>query len=131
MQTPVRINLHQLPASPALEARIQASVAELETFFDRIVSCHVSVGVPQGHHRQGQLFHVGIEIGLPGERSWSGGRRTRIRRTQIRSSPCTMRSRWRAAASKTTRPPARAREGGKGDRKMKVADVMTKDVATC
>ena len=73
MQTPVRIDLHQLPASPALEARIQASVAELETFFDRIVSCHVSVDVPQGHHRQGQLFHVGIEIGLPGERILVGG----------------------------------------------------------
>ena len=70
---PSQINLHQIPASPALEDHIRASVAELETFFDRIVSCRVSVNAPPRHHRQGQLFHVGIEIGVPGERIVVGG----------------------------------------------------------
>ena len=68
MQTALQIELHQVHASPALEARIRASVAELETVFDRIVSCRVSVNGPPGRHRQGELFHVGIEIGVPGER---------------------------------------------------------------
>lgn len=73
MQTPLRIDLHHVPASPALEARIRASVAELETFFDRIVSCRVSVGAPNRHHRQGEPIHVCIEIGVPGERIVVGG----------------------------------------------------------
>ena len=73
MQTPLQIDLHQMPASPALEAHIRGSVEALETFFDRIVSCRVSVDAPPRHHRQGQLFHVGIEIGVPGERIVVGG----------------------------------------------------------
>ncbi len=73
MQTPLQIDLHQVPASPALEARIRASVVELETFFDRIVSCRVSVGAPHRHHRQGEPFDVRIEIGVPGERIVVGG----------------------------------------------------------
>ena len=68
MQTPLQIVFHQLSASPALEAHIHASVAELETFFDRIVTCRVSVEAPARRHHQGPLFHVGIEIGVPGER---------------------------------------------------------------
>jgi ribosome-associated translation inhibitor RaiA len=48
-------------------------VEELETFFDRIVSCRVSVEAPHRHHVQGQLFRVSIEMGVPGERIVVGG----------------------------------------------------------
>jgi ribosome-associated translation inhibitor RaiA len=66
MQTPLQITFHQLPSSPALEARVQSSVAELETFFERIVSCHVFIDAPHRHHHQGRLYRVRIEIGVPG-----------------------------------------------------------------
>lgn len=73
MQTPLQIDFHQLAASPALEAHIRASVEALETFFDRIVSCRVSVEAPHRHHHQGQLFRICIEVGVPGERIVVGG----------------------------------------------------------
>jgi ribosome-associated translation inhibitor RaiA len=66
MQTPLQITFHQLPSSPALEARVQSSVQELETVFDRIVSCHVTIEAPQRRHRQGRHYRVRVEIGVPG-----------------------------------------------------------------
>jgi ribosome-associated translation inhibitor RaiA len=66
MQTPLQVTFHQLPPSPALETDIRLRVAELEGFFNRIVSCRVSVEAPHRHHHQGQLYSVSIDIGLPG-----------------------------------------------------------------
>jgi ribosome-associated translation inhibitor RaiA len=68
MQTPLRITFHQLPSSAALEARVQKSVDELESLFDRIVSCHVTIEAPQEHRHKGGLYRVRIEIGVPGAR---------------------------------------------------------------
>lgn len=67
MQTPLQITFHQLPPSPALEADVRKWVDELETFFDRIVSCRVLIEAPHHHHHQGRLYRVRIEIGVPGE----------------------------------------------------------------
>jgi ribosome-associated translation inhibitor RaiA len=65
MQTPVRITFQKMDASPALEAKIRDGVEELETVFDRIVSCRVSVEAPQ-RHQQGGIFKVHVELGVPG-----------------------------------------------------------------
>jgi cold shock CspA family protein len=67
MQTPLRITFHQLLPSPVLEARVRAHVDELETFFEGIVTCRVSIEAPHRHHHQGRLYRVHIEIGVPGE----------------------------------------------------------------
>ena len=68
MQTPLRLVFHRMPPSPALEARIRRLAKELELVFDGIVSCRVSIEAPHRHHHQGQLYRVGIEIGVPGGR---------------------------------------------------------------
>jgi cold shock CspA family protein/ribosome-associated translation inhibitor RaiA len=66
MQTPLRVTFHQLPPSAALEARVRAHVDGLETIFDRIVTCRVSIEAPSRHHHHGSLYRVHIEIGVPG-----------------------------------------------------------------
>jgi len=66
MQIPLQITFHHGPPSRALEANIRQLVDELETFFDGIVSCRVSIEAPNHHHHQGQLYRVHIEIGVPG-----------------------------------------------------------------
>ena len=68
MQTPLQITLRGIPPTPTLEARVREWVDELETFFDGIVSCRVSIEAPHRHHHQGRLYRVRIEIGVPGER---------------------------------------------------------------
>lgn len=52
--------------SEAVTARIEVEAAKLDTFFDRITSCRVVVEAPHRHHKWGELFHVRIELGVPG-----------------------------------------------------------------
>jgi ribosomal subunit interface protein len=67
MQKPLEIRFHKMEPSPAAEARIREKAAELERFSDRITSCRVTVEKEHRHHRKGNLFRVGIDIGLPGK----------------------------------------------------------------
>ncbi len=52
--------------SEAVTARVNAEAAKLNTFFDRITSCRVVIEAPHRHHKWGELFHVRIELGVPG-----------------------------------------------------------------
>jgi ribosome-associated translation inhibitor RaiA len=49
-----------------LAAHVRLRAEKLEHLFDRIVSCHVVVEPAGHHHRQGDRFHVSINLGLPG-----------------------------------------------------------------
>lgn len=52
--------------SDAVTRRIEAEAAKLDTFFKRITSCRVVVEAPPPPHQKGELFHVRIELGVPG-----------------------------------------------------------------
>jgi ribosome-associated translation inhibitor RaiA len=52
--------------SEAVAGRIQSEAARLDEFFPRITSCRVVVEAPHRHHRRGELFHVRVELGVPG-----------------------------------------------------------------
>ena len=52
--------------SDAVTARVEAEASKLNTFFDRITSCRVVIEAPHRHHKWGELFHVRIELGVPG-----------------------------------------------------------------
>jgi cold shock CspA family protein/ribosome-associated translation inhibitor RaiA len=67
METPLRISLRNMGPSEALEYDIRQRVARLEHFYDRIVGCHVLVERPHRRHHQGELFHVTIDLTVPGE----------------------------------------------------------------
>ena len=66
MQIPLRITVHNMSRSEALEARIREKVAELERFHPRITSCHVTLNEFRKHHRQGRQFEVQIDVRVPG-----------------------------------------------------------------
>ena len=65
MQVPLQITFRHMDSSPALEARIRQRAQELEHFFDRITSCHVTVEAGHRHHR-GNIFEVRIDLIVPG-----------------------------------------------------------------
>jgi ribosomal subunit interface protein len=67
MQSPVQITFRDFPPSAAVSAHVERRAAKLDTFFDRIVKCHVVVESPHRHHKQGQRFHVRIELHVPGK----------------------------------------------------------------
>jgi ribosome-associated translation inhibitor RaiA len=55
-----------LGQSDAIEARILEQVDKLGTFYPTIMSCRVVVEERHRHHQLGNLFHIRIDIRVPG-----------------------------------------------------------------
>jgi ribosomal subunit interface protein len=65
MQTPLQITFRDIESSAAVESNIREKAAKLEQYYDRIMSCRVMVEAPHGHHHQGRLYQVRIDLGVP------------------------------------------------------------------
>ena len=66
MRLPLQITFRHADASPSVEDRIREYAAELDRFFDQIMSCRVAVERQHGRHYQGNLFRVRLDITVPG-----------------------------------------------------------------
>jgi len=66
MQQPLEITFRDIPRSEALEANIREKAGKLDQFYEKIMACHVIVERPHGHHHHGQLYHVRIDLTVPG-----------------------------------------------------------------
>ena len=66
MQQPLQITYRDFPRSDALDADIRDKAAKLEQFYDRIMACRVVVEAPHSHHHKGNLFHIRIDLTVPG-----------------------------------------------------------------
>jgi cold shock CspA family protein/ribosome-associated translation inhibitor RaiA len=66
MQEPARIAFRGMEAPIGIEESVHKHVADLERFFDRITACNVVVEADHRHHRQGRLYHVRIDLIVPG-----------------------------------------------------------------
>jgi len=67
MDIPLQISFRNMDRSDAVEAKAREKAAKLEAFFDHITSCRVVVEAPERRHHKGKLFHVRIELGVPGK----------------------------------------------------------------
>ena len=67
MKIPLQISFRDIEHSDAVEARIREKVEKLELYFDRITSCRVVVEAPHRHNHKGKLYHVRVDLTLPGE----------------------------------------------------------------
>ncbi len=67
MQVPLEITFRNMPHSDAVEAKIREKTAKLEQFCDSIISCRVAVELGHHHQHQGNLFHVHIDLSIPGK----------------------------------------------------------------
>jgi len=66
MQLPLQITWRNLEASDAVESTVRGKAQKLERFAEHITSCRVIIEAPQKHHHQGNIYHVKIDITLPG-----------------------------------------------------------------
>ena len=66
MQIPLQITFRHMDSSEAVAARIRARAEDLERFVDRIISCRVLVECSHPRHQQGNVFHVRVDLGVPG-----------------------------------------------------------------
>jgi ribosomal subunit interface protein len=66
MDIPLQVSFRNMDHSDAVEAQVRERAAKLENFFRRITSCRVVVEAPERRHRKGKLYHVRIELAVPG-----------------------------------------------------------------
>jgi cold shock CspA family protein len=66
MKWSLQITYRNVEAAAALEEWICEEAEKLDTFYDRIMGCDVAVEVPHRHHRRGDLYHVRIQVKVPG-----------------------------------------------------------------
>ena len=66
MQVPAQITFRHMDVSPALQARIQERIDELEQYCNRITACRVTVEPEHRSHQQGNLFRISIDLVVPG-----------------------------------------------------------------
>lgn len=52
--------------SPAVEQTVAERIKKLERFATDIIRCKVTVEAPHKHHAKGNLYHVVVELHLPG-----------------------------------------------------------------
>jgi ribosomal subunit interface protein len=67
MKLPAEITFRNMNASEALEANVRDKVEKLEQFCDRIMSCRVVVEANHRHQNKGHLYHVRIDLSVPGQ----------------------------------------------------------------
>lgn len=66
MLVPLKVTCRNMESTPSLVAAIEKKVAWLEGHCPNLVSCHVVVEAPRGHHRKGELFRVRVDATAPG-----------------------------------------------------------------
>ncbi|HYG90460.1 MAG TPA: HPF/RaiA family ribosome-associated protein [Azospirillum sp.] len=68
MQLPLQVTFRNLHPSAFLEAKIREKAAKLDQVFDGITRCDVVVERPHHDHRKGWMYHVRIDLTVPGGR---------------------------------------------------------------
>ena len=66
MELPLQISFRGMSKSPATETLIRERAAKLERFHDRITACRVVVEAHHRHQHKGRLYHVRIDLTVPG-----------------------------------------------------------------
>jgi ribosomal subunit interface protein len=67
MELPLQITFRDMDPSEAMEQAIRERAAKLDRFCDRIMACRVVVEPKYRHHRQGNAYHVRIDLTVPGQ----------------------------------------------------------------
>lgn len=66
MEIPLKVTFRNMPPSDAIEANIREKAAKLDMFYDRVMSCRVTVEAPHRHHYKGKAYLIRIDLTVPG-----------------------------------------------------------------
>lgn len=67
MKLPLQINFRNMEGSEAMKTTIEERAGKLDQFCDQIMSCRVMVEAQHRHHQAGNLYHVRIDLTVPGK----------------------------------------------------------------
>ena len=66
MLLPVEIRFRHMRSSAAIEASVREHAAKLDRFHPHLTSCRVMIEELHGGHHKGAVFHVRIDVTVPG-----------------------------------------------------------------
>ncbi len=66
MILPVQITFRNMASSEEVKGWIQEEAVKLDEFYDRIMACRVLVELPSRRRKSGNLYHVRIDLTVPG-----------------------------------------------------------------
>ena len=66
MDLPLQVSFRNMDHSQAIETAVRERATKMERRYDDITSCRVVVEMPHKQHNKGTIYHVRIEIGMPG-----------------------------------------------------------------
>lgn len=67
MQLPLQITFRNMSPTEAVERRVRERAEGLERYFPRIMACRVMIEASGRQHRQGTIYHVRIDLTVPGD----------------------------------------------------------------
>jgi ribosomal subunit interface protein len=66
MKLPLQINFRNMEGSEAMKNNIEERAGKLDQVYDQIMSCRVMVEAQHRHRQAGILYHVRIDLTVPG-----------------------------------------------------------------
>ncbi len=66
MPANVQISFRGMETSPSVEAQVLHRAEELQQISDRVTACRVTLEAAHRRHRQGTIYHVRVELAVPG-----------------------------------------------------------------
>ena len=66
MQIQTEITFRNVDHSDAIKSLIAKKISHLEAMDNRLTRCRVTVELPNHHQKQGLIYHVNVELTLPG-----------------------------------------------------------------
>ncbi len=67
MNVAPQITFRNMDPSEFIEAKVLEKISKLEQVHQRIDSCNVVIEAPDQHHHKGKLYHVRIDLNVPGK----------------------------------------------------------------
>ncbi|HHJ50047.1 MAG TPA: ribosome-associated translation inhibitor RaiA [Phaeodactylibacter sp.] len=66
MKLPLQITSRDFPLSESAEQLIREKAAKLDSVYDQIMGCRVTVETPHSHQHKGNRYNVKIDLTVPG-----------------------------------------------------------------
>ena len=66
MKWSLQITYRNVKPTAAIEEWIRDAAEKLDIFYNHIMSCRVAVEIPHRHHQRGDLYHIRIDVRVPG-----------------------------------------------------------------
>jgi ribosomal subunit interface protein len=61
------ITYRGLESTPAIEGKVRERVERFDRYYQRLLGCRVMIESRHRHHHKGKLYHVRIELTVPGD----------------------------------------------------------------